>query len=199
MILCLICNVKKIPVSRWILIHHVFLRSLKTIINSYHIFMLISSILCHQLHVELLGTETFCKQCIPSNFPVLHPFSFKYDALFFTDFSYVTVLINFFLSALHQVSNNLQEYLRFKQKKGWRRLAVYKSGIHALGLYTMEFIAEGEVVRTGSSNKLLWQSKMNLQRFTCFLIGLIKYTNYYTVISLSLNYHLELHRAISFY
>lgn len=65
------------------------------------------------------------------------------------------MLINFFLSALHQVSNNLQEYLRFKQKKGWRRLAVYKSGIHALGLYTMEFIAEGEVVRTGSSNKLV--------------------------------------------
>ena len=96
--------------------------------------------------------------------------------IFFTDFSIVTVLINSFLSTLHQASNNLQEYLRFKQKKGWRRLAVYKSGIHALGLYTMEFIAEGEVVRTGSSNKLLRQSKMNLYRFTCLLIGLIKFT-----------------------
>jgi hypothetical protein len=42
----------------------------------------------------------------------------------------------------------LQEYLRFKQKKGWTRLAVYKSGIHALGLYTKKFIAEGEVVRS---------------------------------------------------
>lgn len=131
--------------------------------------------------------------------PILHQLSFKYDVLFFTDFSYVTVLINFFLSTLHQVSNNLQEYLRFKQKKGWRRLAVYKSGIHALGLYTMEFIAEGEVVRTGSSYKLLWQSKMKQYRFTCLLIGWIKYTNYYTVHSLSLNYHLELHRAIVFY
>ncbi|XP_024368681.2 uncharacterized protein [Physcomitrium patens] len=39
-----------------------------------------------------------------------------------------------------------REYLRFKQKKGWKRLAVYKSGIHALGLYTTDFIAEGEVV-----------------------------------------------------
>jgi hypothetical protein len=42
----------------------------------------------------------------------------------------------------------LQEYLRFKQKKGWTRLAVYKSGIHALGLYTKKFIAEGEMVRS---------------------------------------------------
>jgi len=41
----------------------------------------------------------------------------------------------------------LQEYLRFKQKKGWKKLGVYKSGIHALGLYTTDFIAEGEVVR----------------------------------------------------
>jgi hypothetical protein len=45
-------------------------------------------------------------------------------------------------------SLKLQEYLRFKQKKGWTRLAVYKSGIHALGLYTKKFIAEGEVVRS---------------------------------------------------
>ncbi|KAG0586446.1 hypothetical protein KC19_2G091100 [Ceratodon purpureus] len=39
-----------------------------------------------------------------------------------------------------------REYLRFKQKKGWKKLGVYKSGIHALGLYTTDFIAEGEVV-----------------------------------------------------
>jgi len=45
----------------------------------------------------------------------------------------------------------LQEYLRFKQKKGWRKLAVCKSGIHALGLYTSDFIAEGEVVRISCS------------------------------------------------
>ncbi|KAG0625738.1 hypothetical protein M758_2G077300 [Ceratodon purpureus] len=39
-----------------------------------------------------------------------------------------------------------REYLRFKQKKGWRKLAVYKSGIHALGLYTTDFIGEGALV-----------------------------------------------------
>ncbi|CAM6105213.1 unnamed protein product [Calypogeia fissa] len=39
-----------------------------------------------------------------------------------------------------------REYLRFKQEQGWRRLSVYKSGIHALGLYTSEFIGRGEMV-----------------------------------------------------
>jgi hypothetical protein len=39
-----------------------------------------------------------------------------------------------------------REYLRFKQEQGWRRLVVYKSGIHALGLYTVEFISKGEMV-----------------------------------------------------
>jgi len=39
-----------------------------------------------------------------------------------------------------------REYLRFKQEQGWRRLVVYKSGIHALGLYTAEFISKGEMV-----------------------------------------------------
>lgn len=39
-----------------------------------------------------------------------------------------------------------REYLRFKQEQGWKRLVVYKSGIHALGLYTAEFISKGEMV-----------------------------------------------------
>ncbi|KAJ7523080.1 hypothetical protein O6H91_18G036600 [Diphasiastrum complanatum] len=39
-----------------------------------------------------------------------------------------------------------REYTRFKQEQGWRRLAVYKSGIHALGLYTAETILKGEMV-----------------------------------------------------
>ena len=30
--------------------------------------------------------------------------------------------------------------------KGWKRLVVYKSGIHALGLYTAQFIARGAMV-----------------------------------------------------
>lgn len=39
-----------------------------------------------------------------------------------------------------------REYLRFKQDQRWKHLAVYKSGIHALGLYTAEFITKGEMV-----------------------------------------------------
>lgn len=39
-----------------------------------------------------------------------------------------------------------REYLRFKQEQRWKRLVVYKSGIHALGLYTAEFISKGEMV-----------------------------------------------------
>ncbi|KAH9311713.1 hypothetical protein KI387_026748, partial [Taxus chinensis] len=43
-------------------------------------------------------------------------------------------------------SDYRREYLRFKQEQGWKRLVVYKSGIHALGLYTAEFISKGEMV-----------------------------------------------------
>ncbi|KAJ1407785.1 SET domain [Sesbania bispinosa] len=39
-----------------------------------------------------------------------------------------------------------KEYARYKQAKGWKRLVVYKSGIHALGLYTSRFISRGEMV-----------------------------------------------------
>ncbi|XP_011081502.1 uncharacterized protein LOC105164543 isoform X1 [Sesamum indicum] len=37
-------------------------------------------------------------------------------------------------------------YARYKQAKGWKNLVVYKSGIHALGLYTSEFISRGAMV-----------------------------------------------------
>ncbi|XP_058002089.1 uncharacterized protein LOC110654006 isoform X2 [Hevea brasiliensis] len=36
-----------------------------------------------------------------------------------------------------------KEYARYKQAKGWKHLVVYKSGIHALGLYTSRFISRG--------------------------------------------------------
>lgn len=40
-----------------------------------------------------------------------------------------------------------KEYARYKQAKGWKHLVVYKSRIHALGLYTSRFISRGEMVR----------------------------------------------------
>ncbi|KAL6985222.1 hypothetical protein U1Q18_018600 [Sarracenia purpurea var. burkii] len=39
-----------------------------------------------------------------------------------------------------------KEYARYKQSKGWKHLVVYKSGIHALGLYTSKFISRGAMV-----------------------------------------------------
>uniref|UniRef100_A0A5B7B2P3 Uncharacterized protein n=1 Tax=Davidia involucrata TaxID=16924 RepID=A0A5B7B2P3_DAVIN len=39
-----------------------------------------------------------------------------------------------------------KEYARYKQSKGWKHLVVYKSGIHALGLYTSRFICRGAMV-----------------------------------------------------
>ncbi|KAK2659681.1 hypothetical protein Ddye_006214 [Dipteronia dyeriana] len=39
-----------------------------------------------------------------------------------------------------------KEYTRYRQSKGWKHLVVYKSGIHALGLYTSRFISRGEMV-----------------------------------------------------
>lgn len=41
-----------------------------------------------------------------------------------------------------------KEYARYKQVKGWKQLVVYKSGIHALGLYTSLFIPRGAMVFT---------------------------------------------------
>ncbi|KAL9226746.1 hypothetical protein vseg_002520 [Gypsophila vaccaria] len=39
-----------------------------------------------------------------------------------------------------------KEYAQYKLTKGWKRLVVYKSGIHALGLYTSQFIPRGAMV-----------------------------------------------------
>lgn len=39
-----------------------------------------------------------------------------------------------------------KEYTRYKQLQGWKHLVVYKSGIHALGLYTSSFISRGAMV-----------------------------------------------------
>ncbi|XP_015163441.1 uncharacterized protein [Solanum tuberosum] len=39
-----------------------------------------------------------------------------------------------------------KEYVRYKHSKGWKSLVVYKSGIHALGLYTSRFILKSEMV-----------------------------------------------------
>ncbi|PKA62451.1 Histone-lysine N-methyltransferase ATX2 [Apostasia shenzhenica] len=39
-----------------------------------------------------------------------------------------------------------KEYIRYKLIKGWKHLLVYKSGIHALGLYTSQFFAQGAMV-----------------------------------------------------
>lgn len=39
-----------------------------------------------------------------------------------------------------------KEYAQYKQSKGWKHLVVYKSGIHALGLYTSQFFQRGAMV-----------------------------------------------------
>ncbi|XP_068471510.1 uncharacterized protein [Phaseolus vulgaris] len=49
-------------------------------------------------------------------------------------------------SDLDMEHNCRKEYTRYKQAKGWKHLVVYKSRIHALGLYTSRFISRGEVV-----------------------------------------------------
>ncbi|XP_056694630.1 uncharacterized protein [Spinacia oleracea] len=39
-----------------------------------------------------------------------------------------------------------KEYARYKQARDWKHLLVYKSGIHALGLYTSQFFQRGAMV-----------------------------------------------------
>ncbi|CAI9775495.1 unnamed protein product [Fraxinus pennsylvanica] len=43
-------------------------------------------------------------------------------------------------------SDYRKEYARYKHSKGWKNLVVYKSDIHALGLYTSQFISRGAMV-----------------------------------------------------
>ncbi|PIN23140.1 Histone-lysine N-methyltransferase [Handroanthus impetiginosus] len=50
------------------------------------------------------------------------------------------------LSSSSVESDCRKAYARYKQSKGWKHLVVYKSGIHALGLYTSQFISRGAMV-----------------------------------------------------
>ncbi|KAI3467984.1 hypothetical protein Pfo_024647 [Paulownia fortunei] len=50
------------------------------------------------------------------------------------------------LSSSNVESDCRKAYARYKQSKGWKHLVVYKSGIHALGLYTSQFISRGAMV-----------------------------------------------------
>ncbi|KAH6804782.1 hypothetical protein C2S51_033029 [Perilla frutescens var. frutescens] len=50
------------------------------------------------------------------------------------------------LSTCNVESDCRKAYARYKQSKSWKHLVVYKSGIHALGLYTSQFISCGAMV-----------------------------------------------------
>lgn len=50
------------------------------------------------------------------------------------------------LSISNVESDCRKAYARYKQSKSWKHLVVYKSGIHALGLYTSLFISRGSMV-----------------------------------------------------
>ncbi|OMO90758.1 hypothetical protein COLO4_18906 [Corchorus olitorius] len=58
----------------------------------------------------------------------------------------VDTMSAFDVSGVSSARENVKEYARYKQAKGWKHLVVYKSGIHALGLYTSRFISRGEMV-----------------------------------------------------
>ncbi|KAJ8751794.1 hypothetical protein K2173_025981 [Erythroxylum novogranatense] len=78
-----------------------------------------------------------------------------------------------------------KEYARYKQAKGWKYLVVYKSGIHALGLYTSRFISCGEMVveyigeivglRVADKRENEYQSGMKLQyKGACYFFRIDK-------------------------
>ncbi|KAG9456177.1 hypothetical protein H6P81_000685 [Aristolochia fimbriata] len=78
-----------------------------------------------------------------------------------------------------------KEYSRYKQAKGWKHLVVYKSGIHALGLYTSKFIARGAMVveyvgeivgpRVADKRELEYQSGKKLQyKSACYFFRIDK-------------------------
>ncbi|KAL8475194.1 hypothetical protein ACS0TY_031571 [Phlomoides rotata] len=50
------------------------------------------------------------------------------------------------LSSSNVETDCRKAYARYKQSKEWKHLVVYKSGIHALGLYTSRFISRGAMV-----------------------------------------------------
>nr|XP_043611348.1 uncharacterized protein LOC122582981 [Erigeron canadensis] len=78
-----------------------------------------------------------------------------------------------------------KEYARYKQSKGWKHLVVYKSGIHALGLYTSLFISQstmvveyvGEIVglRVADRREKEYQSGKQLQyKSACYFFRIDK-------------------------
>ncbi|KAJ0984315.1 hypothetical protein J5N97_002671 [Dioscorea zingiberensis] len=78
-----------------------------------------------------------------------------------------------------------KEYIRYKQMKGWKQLVVYKSGIHALGLYTSQFIARGAMVveyvgeivglRVADKREIEYQSGRKLQyKSACYFFRIDK-------------------------
>ncbi|XP_071719838.1 uncharacterized protein [Rutidosis leptorrhynchoides] len=78
-----------------------------------------------------------------------------------------------------------KEYARYKQSKNWKQLVVYKSGIHALGLYTSNFISQsamvveyvGEIVglRVADRRELEYQSGKQLQyKSACYFFKIDK-------------------------
>ncbi|XP_010244759.1 PREDICTED: uncharacterized protein LOC104588505 isoform X2 [Nelumbo nucifera] len=78
-----------------------------------------------------------------------------------------------------------KEYARYKQAKGWKHLVVYKSGIHALGLYTSRFIARGAMVveyvgeivglRVADKREVEYQSGRRLQyKSACYFFRIDK-------------------------
>lgn len=78
-----------------------------------------------------------------------------------------------------------KEYARYKQMKGWKHLVVYKSGIHALGLYTSRFISRGEMVveyvgeivglRVADKREIEYQSGRKLQyKSACYFFRIDK-------------------------
>ncbi|KAF9614542.1 hypothetical protein IFM89_019205 [Coptis chinensis] len=78
-----------------------------------------------------------------------------------------------------------KEYARYKQAKGWKNLVVYKSGIHALGLYTSQFISRGAMVveyigeivglRVADKREIEYQSGRKLQyKGACYFFRIDK-------------------------
>uniref|UniRef100_A0A1D1XRD8 Histone-lysine N-methyltransferase ATX2 n=1 Tax=Anthurium amnicola TaxID=1678845 RepID=A0A1D1XRD8_9ARAE len=78
-----------------------------------------------------------------------------------------------------------KEYARYKQMKGWMHLVVYKSRIHALGLYTSQFIPRGAMVveyvgeivglRVADKREIEYQSGKKLQyKSACYFFRIDK-------------------------
>ncbi|CAA7408044.1 unnamed protein product [Spirodela intermedia] len=78
-----------------------------------------------------------------------------------------------------------KEYARYRKVKGWKQLVVYKSRIHALGLYTSQFIPRGAMVveyvgeivglRVADKREIEYQSGKKLQyKSACYFFRIDK-------------------------